>query len=86
VQPTFGRLPFVASLHFRVLPELLREGFLTLAVDTGDPGRDATPADACTRQQLMTRFAADDYVLGDLMVGLTVSDQFLFRNSEAGEP
>ncbi len=49
-------------------------------------GRDVTNQDDCTRQQLMSSFARNDYRLGDLLIGLTQSDQFLYRNSEAGEP
>jgi hypothetical protein len=42
-------------------------------------GRDATDEDECTQQQLMESFARNDYRLVDLLIGLTRSDQFLYR-------
>ncbi|HEX2733280.1 MAG TPA: DUF1592 domain-containing protein [Polyangiaceae bacterium] len=42
-------------------------------------GRDATGADACTQEQLATSFAKHDYRVVDLLIGLTQSDQFLYR-------
>jgi hypothetical protein len=47
-------------------------------------GRDATPADACTQAQLMDTFARNDYRLVDLLIGLTRSDQFLYRPAFEG--
>lgn len=44
-------------------------------------GRDATKEDACTQTQLMESFARNDYRLVDLLIGLTRSDQFLYRTA-----
>lgn len=48
-------------------------------------GRDAGAADSCTQQQLMASFARDDYQLVDLLMGLTRSDQFLYRLADGGQ-
>ncbi len=47
-------------------------------------GRDATGADACTQAQLMDHFSRNDYRLVDLLMGLTRSDQFLYRSANQG--
>ncbi len=48
-------------------------------------GRDASAADACTQTQLMNSFKRNDYRLIDLILGLTRSDQFLYRASSEGD-
>ncbi len=47
-------------------------------------GRDATSADRCTQAQLMASFSEHDYRLVDLLMGLTRSDQFLYRSANQG--
>jgi hypothetical protein len=44
-------------------------------------GRDEADGDACTHQQLQARFAMSGGDLRDLVLGLTQSDPFLFRNA-----
>lgn len=46
-------------------------------------GRDATPADDCTRAQLMDGFSRNDFRLVDLIAGLARTDQFLYRRGGA---
>jgi hypothetical protein len=48
-------------------------------------GRDVTPADQCSMQQIAQRFAANNYRLSDLIFALTRSDQFLFRDTEVAQ-
>jgi hypothetical protein len=48
-------------------------------------GRDATAGDQCTMDQLQASFARHDQRVVDLVMGLTQSDQFLYRNAEDGQ-
>lgn len=45
-------------------------------------GRELGTADQCTAEQIMTGFASRNYRLDDLILHLTLSDQFLYRSSE----
>jgi hypothetical protein len=45
-------------------------------------GRDTTEQDACSLLQLDQSFARNDYRVVDLIMGLTQSDQFLYRTVE----
>lgn len=47
-------------------------------------GRDATDADQCTMDQLVSSFARREHRVVDLVMGLTRSDQFLYRSAEDG--
>lgn len=47
-------------------------------------GREMGAADKCTAEQVMTGFARRNYRLDDLILHLTLSDQFLYRSSELG--
>lgn len=46
-------------------------------------GRDVTASDSCNEAQLMSRFAENDYRVVDLLVGLTQTDQFRYRDGRA---
>jgi hypothetical protein len=48
-------------------------------------GRDTTSQDACTEKQLMQSFERRDYRIVDLIMGLTQSDQFLYRSEQSAE-
>jgi Protein of unknown function (DUF1592)/Protein of unknown function (DUF1588)/Protein of unknown function (DUF1595)/Protein of unknown function (DUF1585)/Protein of unknown function (DUF1587) len=45
-------------------------------------GRELGTADKCAAEQVMTGFASRNYRLDDLILHLTLSDQFLYRSSE----
>lgn len=46
-------------------------------------GRELTIADTCAAEQIMQGFSSGGFRLGDLILGLTRSDQFLFRSTSA---
>lgn len=48
-------------------------------------GRDLTDADGCTQRQLMSGFQENDYRILDLVLSLTRTDQFLYRQTSSPE-
>jgi hypothetical protein len=49
-------------------------------------GRELGTADKCTAEQVMSGFSSRNYRLDDLILHLTLSDQFLYRSSELNAP
>lgn len=48
-------------------------------------GRDLEAADRCATEQIMATFQDRNFRLDDLILSLTLSDQFLFRTSDSSE-
>lgn len=48
-------------------------------------GRDLEATDQCTTEQIMDTFKGRNFRLDDLILSLTLSDQFLFRTSDSSE-